>query len=186
TFVADDVLALQLEMQSPGNWTFLPGQFVQFKIGPVYRAYSITSSPTDVPRLSFLIELVDGGIASEHIRNLKVGDSVTFRGALGLFFPKETDSHHVYIATGVGIAPFLPIIKYLSEKDHQQVVLLFGGRVLQRLWFQDQFQAIAASSKLQYFETLTKPEESWQGLRGRVTEHLPDIYKDHKDAVFHV
>lgn len=185
TFLADDVMALELNLTSPEGWTFLPGQFVQFKIGDHYRAYSITSLLTDLPKLSFLIELVNGGLGSEFVRSLEVGHTVIFRGASGLFSPKDSDDRHAFVATGVGIAPFRPIIKSLMAKPNHQTALLFGGRIQERLWFRGEFQNLMAPN-FQYFETLTNANLDWQGLRGRVTDHLADFYQDYKGAIFHV
>jgi ferredoxin-NADP reductase len=185
-YVGDDVLTLDLELTGNVSFTFEPGQFVQFKIDNLYRSYSITSTLEDLPKLSFLIELIEGGVGSEFVRSLKIGDTVTFRGALGLFTPKETDSHYFFVATGVGIAPFRSIVQFLSAKENQKIILLFGGRIKERLWFGDEFKELAKQGTITYVETLTRPDAGWDGLTGRVTEHLPQLYADHGNAVFHI
>ena len=81
----------------------------------VNREYSMYSSG-DAPFLEFLIRIVDEGLVSRSLANLKVGDTVEIDGPYGRFcLPLETKGKKfLFIASGTGVAPFHSFVKTLS------------------------------------------------------------------------
>ena len=76
--VAQDTRKLSFEIIGDGPKEFASGQFFLFEADPkTHRAYSIASSPADLPRFDLLVKLVEGGAASEQLRNLAPKDEVT-------------------------------------------------------------------------------------------------------------
>jgi CDP-4-dehydro-6-deoxyglucose reductase len=184
-FITEKDLTLTLDL-GQADFNFTPGQFVQFKVGDVFRSYSITSLPKDLPNLDFLIELVDQGVASTFIKDLKVGNTVTFRGPLGVMTAKPDVSSYFFIATGVGIAPFKSIIaSILNESPEKQITLLFGAGIAKRIFYHEDFEQYASQSpQFKYHPTITR--EEWQGMHGRVTEHLDMLYEGHQHDAFYL
>jgi len=184
-FITEKDLTLSLELNQ-AEFTFTPGQFVQFKVGDVFRSYSITSLPSQLPQLDFLIELIDEGVASTFIKNLKIGDSVTFRGSLGVMTAKPDIASYFFIATGVGIAPFRSIIaSVLDEDSKKSITLLFGAGTAKRIFYHEEFKMFESKfNQFKYYPTITR--EQWHGIHGRVTEHLDMLYEGHQNDAFYL
>jgi ferredoxin-NADP reductase len=97
---------------------FQPGQYaaIGFKSNfrpTSVRCFSIASSPTDQDKLQFSFRIK--GKYTSALRNVKAGDEVFVRGPYGGFV---MDSHYdndvVFFAGGIGIAPFMGMIEYVT------------------------------------------------------------------------
>lgn len=180
--LTNDVINIQIE--KPHGFDYKAGQFIQFHIPDpdkkdhqLLRAYSLCSLPSD-PYLEFCIKLVENGRASNFFKSAKVGDTLTLDGPTGMFCLKdEVLSPLYFIATGVGLAPIMGLIRDAlnAKKTVQPLKLLFGLRSegdifwLQRL---DDFKQ--KYKNFDYQITLSQPSDNWHGLRERVTKHLPE------------
>lgn len=73
----------------------------------VNREYSMYSA-ADAPYLEFLIRKVDGGCVSDKLKDLEIDDVVEIDGPYGEFCIRDSmvSWHHLFLATGTGIAPF--------------------------------------------------------------------------------
>ncbi len=182
-FLTPNILELVLEVE--GEFTFTPGQFVQFLISDkVNRAYSITSLSSDLPRLRFLIHLEEGGVGSEFIRTKNIGEIIPFRGPAGVFTWKAKDKTTIFVATGVGLAPYISMLDD-GLAEAAKTILVFGTREPHALFYKDKFESL--ENKYEHFcyvPILSGAAEGWTGERGRVTELLPDLFKSHADANF--
>lgn len=98
---------------------FQPGQYaavgLRDKLRPtVMRCFSITSSPTNQQILQFSMRVK--GRYTSALQRLKKGDEIAVRGPFGGF----VFNHHVhedvaFFAGGIGIAPFISMIRYATE-----------------------------------------------------------------------
>lgn len=173
---------LELVFSRPEEFTFKAGQFVQFFIPQelseaVLRSYSISSHP-DADQLEFCIKLVPEGKGSTFFNKLEPTQQATIRGPEGRFVCLLDQSENkIFIATGAGIAPIMSMISSEVEKDkNKQVYLLFGVRSEEDVFWLERFEHL--KSEYQNFDfniTLSRPSDSWQGWKGRVTEHLPEV-----------
>jgi NAD(P)H-flavin reductase len=124
------------------------------------------------------VKLKSGGRASIWIEStLAVGTEVRIQGPFGLFVVKD-EPEIVLVATGAGIAPFrsqaLSLLQELSDK--RPLHLLFGVRRREDFFWMNEFRALAQQYKNFHFHpTLSGDDVSWDGLRGRVQSHLPNI-----------
>lgn len=173
--IAPDVIELRCE--KPPGFDFDAGEFVRFVVHDekkeVLRAYSICSAPND-DYLEFLIKLIDGGVASRMIRNISKGDTLSFEGPMGRFKCKDGASAHHFIATGVGIAPIMSMIKdQLGNNEADPLHLLFGLRNERDIFWRERLDALQSKHpRFSYEITLSQPSDDWEGISGRVTEHL--------------
>lgn len=172
TFLSDKVVEFQFE--KPAGFIFESGQFLQFKIpvgdSSVWRSYSIASPPSH-PHLEFCIKLVDSGKASSHFQKMEPGDSVEVRGPEGMFVCKQNTETKYFIATGVGLAPIMSIIRH--QMAQEKINLLFGVRNEAGLFWEDRLALLKEKNPNFNFQiTLSQPSSQWKGLKGRVTEHL--------------
>jgi len=175
---------LELVFEKPGSFSFEPGQFVQFQIpdenNSVLRSYSIASSPTN-NNITVYVKLLENGKASSYFKKIEPGDKLTFGEALGKFVYHPGKEKYYYIATGVGLAPILSMIKTQLEekKTTEKIKLLFGVRNEEFLFCLDQLNSWQKNHKNFNFEiTLSQASKSWSGLKGRVVEHLPQEVKN--------
>ncbi len=106
-FLAEDIFELELERR---GYPFEPGECaVLFDFGVTSRPYSLASGPEE-PVLRFLIRRQRGGVVSTWLGDRRPGDGVRISTPFGAFRPGGGDvgaDPGVFVATGVGIAPFL-------------------------------------------------------------------------------
>lgn len=114
------------------NWT--AGQYMEWVL-PHDKAdrrgnrryFTIASSPTEKD-LMFATKIVDKPSSFKAtLRDLKVGDQIIARGVDGDFvLPKNPQEKLVFIAGGIGIAPFRAMAKYLIDSNEKRdIVLLY-------------------------------------------------------------
>jgi ferredoxin-NADP reductase len=176
-YLTEDVL--QIRLDKPQNFDFQAGQFIQI-IAPngekqVFRSYSISSTPED-NYLELCVKLYDTGIASKLFQISKLGDTISFRGPVGRFVVNTTDSDIYFIATGVGLAPIMGMIQdeLESKNNKNKLHLIFGIRYEKDIFWADRLEELQKKySNFSYSITVSRPEDSWTGNRGRVTEQLP-------------
>ena len=180
--IAKDVLELQLD--KPDKFEYQSGQFAQFmipdgdKTSP--RSYSISSTP-DCDYLEFCIKLVPGGLCSEYIKDVKVGDEIEIHGPRGRFVLSSTSAPLYFVATGAGLAPIISMIEdELKNKENKnKITLLFGVRSEEDIFWQERLQKLVDNfENFSCTITLSQPSDSWAGESGRVTEHLSEVDAD--------
>lgn len=166
-----------LRLESPGEFSFQPGQFIQFVLDRhTLRIFSIASSPTGLPLLELCADVSPGGRGSQFIEGLRPGQAVTFRGPFGMFTVPPTNTRPLeFVATGAGIAPIRAMIHELFQAGGgRPVVLTFGNRTAADILYHDEWQKLAQRvPSFRYLPALSQPEETWSGARGRVTDLLP-------------
>lgn len=172
--IARDLLELRFTL--PEQFSFIPGQFVQFFIPEgmeyVVRSYSIVSHPTD-NYLEFCVKLVPEGKGSKFFSSLEQGGLVRFRGPEGRFVCQETHyPHKVFIATGAGIAPIMSMISdRVTTTD--KIQLLFGVRAEEDIFWTERLQAWEkVSANFSFILTLSQPSSMWSGKTGRVVDYI--------------
>ncbi len=122
--VAQQVWALVLELPEPID--FAPGQFARVDVAPgQWRDYSIAR--LDGRDLTLLIDTAFGGVGGEFVASVAQGDPVSLRAPLGEFRLMESPRPKVFIATGTGLAPLLPMLQQLADQRHSLPVQLFFG-----------------------------------------------------------
>lgn len=155
---------------------YLPGQFVslkgQFGGREITRAYSTASQP-DGNRFELCLNLVNDGLFSPYLFDLKPGESVEMAGPLGYFTWRNPVSDSILVATGTGIAPFRGMLQsYLRGGGDRAVTLLYGVRYESSLLYRAEFEQMAAEHpNFQFWPTLTRASEGWTGRTGRVQDH---------------
>ncbi len=172
---------------------FIPGQYMEWTLPHknadsrgVRRYFSISSSPTEedlaitvkfyVPSSSYKKELLSLTENKKIIASSLAGDFT-----LGSDFKKPV----VFIAGGVGIAPFRSIIQYILDNNLiVDIILIFTNRTKEDIIFSDVFEK-ARKNGVNTIYVLTdanKLPADWQGLSGHLTEEsieksVPDYGK---------
>jgi ferredoxin-NADP reductase len=125
-FFTPDIFEISLER---GGYAFVPGQCaVLFADDDDSRPYSI-SSGAEEPVLRFLLRRFSGGALSNWLAERKAGDTVRVSLPFGEFRTAEAKGAVVFIATGVGISPFLSALRSRSFAP-ESVRCLYGVQTL--------------------------------------------------------
>ncbi len=126
---------------------FQPGQYAAISFerrgrpSPA-RCFSIVSSPTDQHMLQFSMRV--HGRFTTSLSKLQKGDLVDVTGPFGGFvFDTSRDKKAVLIAGGIGITPFMSMLRYLHDlRADNDVALLYGCATQDDVPFKDELLAI--------------------------------------------
>lgn len=177
-----DIKEVNLELLDGQEIKYTAGQFIQFKVPsyeltdePVYRAYSMSSVPSDTKHIQLEIRLVPNGICTTYVHNhLKEGDEVIFNGPYGDFYLRDTDAEIICIAGGSGMAPIKSILMDMAEKQNpRRVRYFFGARARRDLFLLEEMKELESKiPNFTFVPVLSNPEEGddWDGETGWVTD----------------
>ena len=188
------VFATQPAGPEPTELRFRPGQFLSVRVGTdgdgnaILRSYSIASPPQRHGELVLILRLVDGGVGSRFFDGLRAGDPISFTGPMGFFVNELTHSGDVvYVATGTGIAPLLPMIgEVLHRPEIGRVHLFWGLRSEADLFYQDELSSLASRhSRFSHQIYLSRPQ-GFARLRGRVTGPVLEILPSLREPTFYL
>lgn len=136
-----------LSVERPENFVFQNGQYLNLCLEDksihdpkgLCRIFSIASSERNTDSLSFLFRK-SGSPFKEALISLKPGEFLSLSKSIGSFLvPKKGE--HIFIAGGVGIAPFLGTIFDLPEKVN--ITLLYANRSPESSAFLPELEKIA-------------------------------------------
>jgi Na+-transporting NADH:ubiquinone oxidoreductase subunit F len=177
-----DIKELRIRLLEPDEIRFTAGQYVQLQTPaygdnpePVYRAYSISSVPTDNHAIELIIRLVPGGICTTWVfQHLGEGDEVLLNGPYGEFRMTDTGREMVWIAGGSGMAPFWSMVRKMKQDGRldRKVTYFFGAVNRRDLFFTDEFRALEKEMpNLRYVPALSgEGLDGWDGEKGLITE----------------
>lgn len=170
----------EVVLDPPQPFTFQPGQYVTLlvptpdgkKLG---RSYSI-ASPAGSTDIVLTVKIVPGGLGSTYIDGFTEGETVEFLGPLGKFLVSPLPNDALFVATGAGLAPFVPMIDALLSRDAAPgVTLLLGFRHSEDAFYMERFRDLAAKHpNFTFICCLSQPDEAWTGEKGRVTTYLQE------------
>lgn len=129
-----------LQCSRPANFAFEAGQHVVLTCEREEREYTLLSAPSAAD-LRFLIKRVAGGKLSTRLAELAPGAVLGMSRAKGYLTYRSTDRPAVFIATGVGIAPFVSMV----AAGRTGFTLIQGARNPSGLFFRQELRAAAGS-----------------------------------------
>jgi benzoate/toluate 1,2-dioxygenase reductase component len=166
----------ELELTRPRFFEFLPGQRIRLHHRGIERDYSVISTPGD-PVIMLCIRMVEGGRMSPLLASAEVGITFHFAGPHGYFVFRNSQRPAVFIATGIGVAPFVS----MARAGVMVSAMLHGATAPSELYYESLFRGTAK----QYVPCLSRvPSDIGlprNALDGRVTKYLksclePGIY----------
>ncbi len=173
---------------------FIPGQFVTLHLpGPdkmVNRSYSIANPPSG-NTLEISCAYVEGGLATQYLGALAIGDCIEASGPHGLLVLKEEQPTRIFlVGTGTGIAPYRSMLNQIKHRLENnpalEIILIQGTRQSSDLLFVDDFVAFdkqhpnfhfyaclsRASSTQHEFERLGRVQAVLEKLQPHPTQDL--------------
>lgn len=165
------------------NFNFKRGQYISVKVAENnFNAYSIVRN-NDKNIFSLLVDVKPNGIGSKYFENLKISDKLPFLGPFGNFAFNATDGAKklIFLATGSGIAPIRSQIESaLTEQKLQIPIILYWGLSYPYdVFWTDYFQKLSLDfPNFEYKIVVWKPDNSWQGYTGFITNCLQQDISD--------
>ena len=161
------------------GFQFRPGQFAWISAGRspftiYYHPFSISSSAAQPDRLQFIIK-------TEHhfttrIHDFRPGDTVYLDGPWGHFTTDRFDGPGlVFLGGGVGITPLLSMLSTLADRgDRRPCWAVIGNRFESAIVGRADLDDLVSKLDLTVVYTLSAPDDSWPGRRGRIDAALLD------------
>ncbi|MBI2051471.1 FAD-dependent oxidoreductase [Candidatus Roizmanbacteria bacterium] len=204
-----DVSQFHFKCINPLELDFSAGQYMLIHVplthGHIRRKhYSIVSSEKEKEIFELLVQLFKGGVGSEYLRKLKIGDEVSMQGAAGVFTYKNSPRDKVFIATGTGIAPIKSILTTVLNPKKQDTrniqiqnsqfnvqnskfYLFWGLKTAKDVYFLDDFKRLAKENPNFTFQIFLsrqqrlKEDEVFRS--GRVAAGLKELIQNSEFSV---
>lgn len=168
----------------PSGFSFTPGQAIDlFLPGPptagdadVRHAFSIVSAPAE-QQFTIATRMRDS-VFKRKLGALRIGATVAIEGPFGsLVVPMNHAVPAVLIAGGIGITPFMSILRQAArDRSHRSVTLIYSNRRPEDAAFLVELQHMAQSrTNFLLVATMTQMSASnrpWSGLTGAVDADL--------------
>lgn len=180
---------IEFLFDKPQGFNFIPGQYGGFTLinpaetdaGGVTRRFSLLSSPLD-NHIAIATRIQNSAYKRE-LTNLSIGSEIKFAGPSGNFLLHEDVSvPAVFIAGGIGIAPFYSMIRQTVQQSLQRPISLFYGNQTQAdAAFLNELTFLQQNHTwFTFIPALANPLPDWQGETGFIThtllkKHIPDF-----------
>ncbi len=168
-------------------FTFKPGQYVSVRVAEDrINAYSVFSS-SQANNFNLMVDTSPGGVGSKFFEALKPGDRISFLGPFGVFTFKPDDGAKelLFLGTGSGCSPLRSIIEdlLLKQNEKREIYFYFGLRYPGDIFWRDYFDNLSQKySNFHFVLTLSKPDETWKGNTGHITDLVAKDFPDMRDV----
>ncbi|CAI4223561.1 unnamed protein product [Auanema sp. JU1783] len=172
----------------------------------VVRPYTPISSDDDLGFVELMIKVYfrdvnpkfpEGGKMSQYLENMKIGESIDFRGPSGLITYKGNGKFAIkadkkaaavprhfkkisMIAGGTGITPMLQIIADILKHslDNTQIKLLFANQSEEDILCRDELEQLveAHPDQLHVWYTVDRPPANWKYSSGFINDKMIEEY----------
>jgi benzoate/toluate 1,2-dioxygenase reductase component len=159
--------AFEIELLRPLDFEFVPGQNIRLVQGDIERYYSIISAPHE-PTISLCIRFIKQGLFSPVLATAEPGFEFPFTGPHGYFTFKPSKRPPVFVATGVGIAPFVS----MARSGITHFTLLHGVSRAEELYYESFFRKTASSFIPCLSESNAEDSDLPDIFYGRVTDFI--------------
>jgi all-trans-retinol 13,14-reductase len=165
---------------------FIPGQFVSCQISPQsFRSYSIVDLWDGI--LSLIVKGSVGGETEKWIETLTTGDQTNIRIGLGRLKTIKNSRPKMFIATGTGVAPFIPMIKEILSETNTQIKLIIGISTKMDMYALRYFEQLLLDHKnfsLRFCISklpLPKNLKNYEVQNSRVTDYISTFDQDYTE-----
>lgn len=189
-----DTKTYVIKPQAGGEaYPYKPGQFVMLHLTPdsevkMSRAYSIASTPTWRDRIELTIKIQ--GTFPQFLKDLQPGHVFGVRAPVGHFvFDPATMPHIVLLGAGVGVTPFMNMVRYATEKKlTNKITFLNANKTVEDTIYHKELNEVHMKQNphlnMVFTYTRLAPEDPWKGERGRISwdmiqRHVPDLMNTH-------
>jgi ferredoxin-NADP reductase len=190
TEVAEGTMAFQFE--KPKHFVFKAGQYIDLTLSAFHpelpdgltHTFSIASSPRDEELV--VATRMRGTVFKQAISSLPIGSKARVEGPMGSFsLHKNTDRPAVFLAGGIGIAPFLSMISYATAENlRHPMVLFFANRYIEDAAFIDELWGFErANPRLRFVPILTRTDRNYRGWKGETGRFSAEMLLRHVEIL---
>jgi len=124
TALTPSIWRLEFELDEPIR--FVPGQYVKLRVAPFeWRDYSIAAACGK--RITLLVSARTGGDGSLYADAIEPGADTEVEGPFGGYRLERNAHRQVFVATGTGLAPFLPMFGEMAKAGEIEAAELYFG-----------------------------------------------------------
>lgn len=155
---------------------------------PTIRPYTPISDPDEKGSVELLVKKYPGGPMSEHLHDMKPGDTLSMKGPIPKYpWSPNKHEHITCVAGGTGITPMYQLIKaiFKNPEDKTKVSLVFGNISSEDILLKEEFDKLEKDNpdRFKTFYTVDKPEKDWPHGKGFITKDLlNEVIPDPKSA----
>ena len=179
TALTPSIWRLEFELDEPVR--FVPGQYAKVRVAQFeWRDYSIAAASGR--RLTFLISNRTHGDGSNYADAVRVGEATEIEAPLGSYHLRRNANRKVFIATGTGLAPLLPMFEQMAQAGELGAAELYFGC---RTAGEDITKAFACLPP-RTVACISRAPAMACALQGRVTQALAGLQFDPATTDFYV
>ncbi|HNR11927.1 MAG TPA: FAD/NAD(P)-binding protein [Thermodesulfobacteriota bacterium] len=161
-----------------------PGQFVEVSLfGYGEAPISVSSSPTKHGAFELAVRKV--GNVTGALHRMEAGATVGIRGPFGRGFPVDEikGKDVLFVGGGIGLVPLRSLINYVldNRQDYGRVIIFFGARSPKERLFTAELEQWKNRKDAEFFETVDRGDDSWNGNVGVITTLFPKVDIDPKN-----
>jgi ferredoxin-NADP reductase len=170
--------------KKPHDFAFKAGQYIDLTLSGspsgssngLTHSFSIASSPLDEELV--VTTRMRNTAFKRDLSLLPIGSGATIDGPMGSFtLHNNTARSAVFLAGGIGIAPFLSMVSYATgEKLRHPIVLFYANRCLEDAAFMDALWKLErANPRFRFVPTLTRMANGnggWRGKTGHISSEM--------------
>jgi predicted ferric reductase len=172
-----DTVRLVLEPDGHQGFRFQPGQFAWIKVAESpyslqEHPFSFAGSAEAAPKLEFGIKKL--GDWTKRSDALPVGARAYVDGPHGSFSVDRYGAPaYVFIAGGIGITPFMSMLRTMADRgDKRPVLLLYGNKDWETLTYREELDELAERLELRVVYVLEEPTEERETEEGFIDAAL--------------
>jgi len=172
---------LQVTFSASGPFTFSPGQYTSVNIANSKKHFSIVNSPDEKGIITIATRLRDSDFKNS-LQKLAIGAQIELGFIYGSFvLPENTSKPLVFIAGGIGITPYISMLRYVTEqKLPYKITLLYSNRDQSSAVYIEELQNFKFQiSNFKLILTMTE-DPAWPGEKrkidaGFIKEYFPAL-----------
>jgi predicted ferric reductase len=169
---AKNIVTIKFSNTNGKVFDYLPGQFLYVRIyNPNIprdeHPFTISSSPLEKEYVAATIKQI--GDFTSSLSKAKVGDRAYIDGGFGSFsyLKRPSNKKLCFIAGGIGITPFLGMLRYIFTKDNnREVVLLWGVRDESEIICKYELEEYTSLLKNFKFIPIVSNDDTYKGEKG--------------------
>lgn len=165
------------------NLNFVPGQHFSLSIPnkSINREYS-SYTANNSNEIGFLIRRVEGGIMTNLLDQMEVGEKINIYGPYGSFILNEkqiSEKKIIFIASGTGVAPFVSIVESFNLKNYE---LFLGVRTREDIPDAEKFDQSKCYNCISRDKMIIQNNH----YKGRITDNLDklDFITDFENSIY--
>lgn len=164
-----------LQLKGP-QFDYRPGQFMLLRLrrnGKLSESHPFTISSSPTGELLSVTPKAIGDFTAT-LGETKPGDTAYVEAPYGVFsYLNHTGLKLLFIAGGIGITPFMSMLRYMRDAgDERDVVLIWGNKTEADIAFREEIAEMERSMRSLRIVHVMSSQDDFEGERGFITRDL--------------